>query len=498
MLVLIILTIFLIFTYVFVAPKNIIVWYFALYAISFVMIIIASIFFVFKFSNYPNINNLDYRLYLYLQKFKLSLSAVRRIFNLGISLIMLSNVFFVWILNISSSKKSVLLLLLPIIFYTLLNSPEINEIFYVTQHKTDNPYVSYMLTYLNRFIAVYNKGVLIFYHVLPFYCLVRHYRQTRIRIKKHSIIITAACMILLYINIFYMLFGNLNLYFELDYHSFPAPGRFADIRMFWPTSFLFIITLIFGLLIFFQPFQNFTIMSGKASMINAGISAKNLRMFFHMQKNLFVTVSKFSQLSLEDCRNNPDRAYQNLRVIKKLSDNTIENISKNLNMIHMSKIKASDVLLYDLINNAFDSMNIPPNIKIDTVYPAEELHCFVDAAAITECFVNILSNAVEAIEMSGNPDGRITIIVDYDYDLICIDIIDNGCGIDKKNLNHIFKPLFSSKSTRKNYGLGLSYVKDVVILHHGYINIKSTVNAGTTVQIVLPKPSERRLILWRK
>lgn len=74
-LVLIILTIFLIFTYVFVAPKNIIVWYFALYAISFVMIIIASIFFVFKFSNYPNINNLDYRLYLYLQKFKLSLSA---------------------------------------------------------------------------------------------------------------------------------------------------------------------------------------------------------------------------------------------------------------------------------------------------------------------------------------------------------------------------------------------------------------------------------------
>ena len=58
-------------------------------------------------------------------------------------------------------------------------------------------------------------------------------------------------------------------------------------------------------------------------------------------------------------------------------------------------------------------------------------------------------------------------------------------------MKYLFEPLFSTKSTRKNYGLGLSYAKEVVLLHNGYITINSALGTGTKVQIVMPKIRKR-------
>lgn len=86
-------------------------------------------------------------------------------------------------------------------------------------------------------------------------------------------------------------------------------------------------------------------------------------------------------------------------------------------------------------------------------------------------------------------------MIDYDYDLISVSIIDNGCGIDKKDIKHVFKPLFSTKASQKNYGLGLSYTKNIIQKNNGYIKIKSKPNIGTTVQVILPKYNKRRFDL---
>lgn len=114
----------------------------------------------------------------------------------------------------------------------------------------------------------------------------------------------------------------------------------------------------------------------------------------------------------------------------------------------------------------------------------------VDAAMITDAFLNIIRNAVEAVG-----DGGIIRIsaksVSIQPPTVIVVVEDNGCGIDEEDMPHIFNPFF----TKKNYGtgLGLSQVLKIVELHHGKIEIISEKNKGTKVCIELPYSERRRV-----
>lgn len=111
----------------------------------------------------------------------------------------------------------------------------------------------------------------------------------------------------------------------------------------------------------------------------------------------------------------------------------------------------------------------------------------VDAAMMTDAFINVIRNAVEAVA----ENGAITVSLRYADETrqsVAVEIRDNGSGIDAEDMPHIFNPFF----TRKNYGtgLGLSLVKKIIDIHQGIIDISSTKNEGTTVMIVLPLGTE--------
>ena len=395
---------------------------------------------------------------------------------------------------IKIQKRSLIvniLLVIPIIVYFLVNCPALTKLLYITMHTTKSELVRSMLSKMTVYTGYYTKLLIILYHIIPVYGIIQHYLYTNITVKKQSLIITLICTILLYTNMLHMLFGGLSSYFMLDFNSFPVYEVRNTQYMLMLTMFLFIMTLVFSLLIFFQPFHNFTIISAKTIRRNSNISSSNLRMFLHMQKNLFVAISKFSQMDLDECKENPERACNNLKTIKNLSDNTIDNLAKNLNMLHLPRIMPQKTSVYELIDSVISNIDIPQNIMVDKDYPTEPLYFIADTASLHEAFTNIFSNAIEAIEMAHRPTGRILIQITHDYDLICISISDDGCGIDKKNMKYLFEPLFSTKSTRKNYGLGLSYAKEVVLLHNGYITINSALGTGTKVQIVMPKIRKR-------
>jgi len=111
----------------------------------------------------------------------------------------------------------------------------------------------------------------------------------------------------------------------------------------------------------------------------------------------------------------------------------------------------------------------------------------VDAAMMTDSFLNVIRNAVEAV----GEKGKIFVSLRYHDDTrqaVAVEIRDNGSGIDEEDMPHIFNPFF----TRKNYGtgLGLSLVKKIVDIHEGMIDISSKKNEGTSVVIVLPLVTE--------
>ncbi|MFA5323843.1 MAG: ATP-binding protein [Smithella sp.] len=111
----------------------------------------------------------------------------------------------------------------------------------------------------------------------------------------------------------------------------------------------------------------------------------------------------------------------------------------------------------------------------------------VDAAMMADAFLNVIRNAVEAVE----EQGRIAVSLRYfdeTHQSVAVEIKDNGSGINEEDMPHIFNPFF----TRKNYGtgLGLSLVKKIIDIHQGTIDIFSKKNEGTTVLIILPLGTE--------
>ena len=125
-------------------------------------------------------------------------------------------------------------------------------------------------------------------------------------------------------------------------------------------------------------------------------------------------------------------------------------------------------------------------IDVQTEY-ADVPDVAVDAAMMTDAFINLIRNAVEAL----NDGGQIKVKLRYTYESrqsVAVEIEDNGSGISEEDLPHIFNPFF----TRKNYGtgLGLSLVKKIVDIHQGMIDIFSKKNEGAKVIIILPVGAE--------
>jgi len=72
----------------------------------------------------------------------------------------------------------------------------------------------------------------------------------------------------------------------------------------------------------------------------------------------------------------------------------------------------------------------------------------------------------------------------------CLSVTDTGCGMHEQVMAHIFEPFFTTKEVGKGTGLGLATVYGITKLHHGWIELTSQLNQGTTFRIFLPATSK--------
>jgi two-component sensor histidine kinase len=122
-----------------------------------------------------------------------------------------------------------------------------------------------------------------------------------------------------------------------------------------------------------------------------------------------------------------------------------------------------------------------PDITIEND-AGDNIFWICDRSHMTEVFSNILTNATEAIRTKG----VISITGVYEKTAYCLSFKDNGSGIDDDVIKNIFEPYFTMKSTEKNFGLGLTYCKNVIEKHGGSIKAKSIRGSGTTITILFP------------
>ncbi|MBD2194112.1 MULTISPECIES: ATP-binding protein [Calothrix] len=107
---------------------------------------------------------------------------------------------------------------------------------------------------------------------------------------------------------------------------------------------------------------------------------------------------------------------------------------------------------------------------------------------INQVFMHILVNAIDALELhQERVDKKIIIQTKNNQDkTITIKIIDNGIGIDNKNISQIFDPFFTTKSVGKGTGLGLSVCYQIIQNHQGNIQVVSQFKKETQVIIQIP------------
>ncbi len=112
-----------------------------------------------------------------------------------------------------------------------------------------------------------------------------------------------------------------------------------------------------------------------------------------------------------------------------------------------------------------------------------KVECY--AAQLNQVFMNVISNAIEAVETVDNP--RISITTELVKNQALIRIADNGCGIPETIMPHIFDPFFTTKKLGKGTGLGLSVSYQIVVEKHGgKLECISHVGQGSEFQITLP------------
>ncbi len=105
-----------------------------------------------------------------------------------------------------------------------------------------------------------------------------------------------------------------------------------------------------------------------------------------------------------------------------------------------------------------------------------------DRNRLKQVFINVIDNAIKYTP----ENGVISVGAKEENGYISITISDNGCGIPNIHLPRVTEKFYKANTTQKGSGIGLAVANEIVILHGGFINIKSEENIGTVVTIMIP------------
>lgn len=157
------------------------------------------------------------------------------------------------------------------------------------------------------------------------------------------------------------------------------------------------------------------------------------------------------------------------------------------------KLKITEIDLHEIINQAIQNIQLQVEQRKGTIIPkffATKTKIFADKVHITNIVFNLMDNAIKY----SKEIPEITVTTENRSDGIIFSVRDAGIGITKDNLKKIFDQFYRIPTGNihniKGFGLGLSYVRAIVIKHGGDITVESEINKGSTFRVFLPFEQE--------
>jgi len=192
---------------------------------------------------------------------------------------------------------------------------------------------------------------------------------------------------------------------------------------------------------------------------------------------------------------------KNLGNIEELSFRAAAMIKQLLTFARKDRVSIELMPLSPFIKETmkFLQPSISENIKVQQSICSDPLPVKADATQLHQALMNLINNACDAVENVEDPLISISLeIFQADKQFVqanegfeigqyaLLSVEDNGCGICKEHLEHLFEPFFTNKEQGKGTGLGLAMVYGAVASHHGHIKVESIEGNGSIFHIYIP------------
>lgn len=219
----------------------------------------------------------------------------------------------------------------------------------------------------------------------------------------------------------------------------------------------------------------------------------------HDLKTPLTSIKIFSEMLLDNEKTLSDNSKNHLEIIEGETDRLTRLIN---NVLDFSKIEKGvrvysfrEIHFNKIVKDVIELMRYTLKMRgfnLETkLGEFNDLICG-DTDAITEAIENIISNALRF----STEKKEITVSTFYKDSFVCVDVKDNGIGIDQSDIKNIFDPFFRTDDAKikkiEGTGLGLSIVKHIVEQHKGKILIQSSPGLGSTFTLCFPVLSNNK------
>ena len=167
-------------------------------------------------------------------------------------------------------------------------------------------------------------------------------------------------------------------------------------------------------------------------------------------------------------------------------------IKELLNFTRVSDLNPERFPVVQIVEESLKMMRnsfLEKKIVLEKRFAVDLPAVVVDGDKMRQVFLNILRNAVEAVEEGGRIGLSLSRIKENGAPRIRVRISDDGCGIPEKDWENIFEPFYTTKSS--GFGLGLSNARKIVEQHRGSIKVTKSKGKGTTFEVRIPCEVEK-------
>ena len=208
----------------------------------------------------------------------------------------------------------------------------------------------------------------------------------------------------------------------------------------------------------------------------------------HELNNKLMPVAGYAELMLDEAQRLGNRELE--EGCTTIRDSVFEAAQILRQLLQLSKPATSELDVCDLRQIAEQALTLvrlrlqESGTSLVTEFADEALAIHADGGQLKQVFVNIVWNAIDAMEASANRS--LTIRLHRVGASVTLSFIDCGSGIPRQVLPRIFDPFFTTKSASRGTGLGLSMCQAIVRQHHGDIRVTTTEGVGTAFHVTLP------------